>query len=102
MEMGTFFYTQKTNIKTCFHYGKTNKIMNTVFLVYTNGDFDVSVVVGVGTDIVAAENLIKRVAKDLGYSVYSIGDNKFKRQTSHDHSSEYDYWIEEVKVNKPL
>lgn len=80
--------------------------MNTVFLAYIHGDFDISVVIGVGTDILAAEKIIKDNAKKLHYTVRRVGENKFKRNTTISHDSysdsDYDYWIEEVKVNKPL
>jgi hypothetical protein len=77
--------------------------MNEIYIAYQRGDFDISVVIGVGTDMDKAERLIKKKAAEFNYKLRELPDKKFKEITSHDTMGiEYDYWIEKGKLNTLL
>jgi hypothetical protein len=75
--------------------------MAEIYLAYMYGDFDVSIVIGVATDPIAAEKIIRSVAKKSGYELKDIGNGKFKN-TSCNTSNDCDYWFKDVRLNKPI
>ena len=82
--------------------------MNIVYLAYMFGDFDSHNVIGIGTDATEAEKIIRASAKKDGYEVRDKGNGKFKKVStiSHERQSDidddYNYWIEDVRLNKPI
>jgi len=77
--------------------------MNEVYLAYQWGDFDIPVVLGVGTDREAAVKIIKNTAtKSWQRKIEERKPDYFWVVSTMDHMEEYKYWIEKVKTNKPL
>jgi hypothetical protein len=78
--------------------------MDEIYIAYQRGDFDISVVIGVGTDMDKAERLIKKKAAEFNYKLRELPDKKFCKITSQITSQDtmgidYDYWIEKEKLN---
>lgn len=68
---------------------------NKILLIYAWGD-DSPIVVGTATD---KERAIRLLTKKADKKVIEISTDKFRKSDSTADQSEYDYWIEEVKVN---
>lgn len=68
---------------------------NKILLIYAWGD-DNPNVIGIATD---KERAIRLLTKKADKKVIEISTDKFRKSDSTADPSEYDYWIEEVKVN---
>lgn len=76
-------------------------MQSTILVVYAWGDWSNKYVIGIATDKEKAIKIITAAANKFTThkSVVEVSDNKFRIVNSVSDPSEYDYWIEEEKIN---